>query len=413
MIRDAIYQGLLQSDLDCAGFDLLNFTGGSGVARKFDVKTYGALGDGTTDDTTAIQAALAAIPSTGGVLYFPAGEYKYAGSTLTLDKKVTVEGDGGGTDFQIGSVAVSTIDFNSATVPLFTVTARGCTFKNITLRNTSGTTPSAGAGIVIPAGGGGLNGTKTLYENITVDGFYIGIDAQGGVGQVWNNCVILSPVLYGIRLANSLSPDGGDHCISNCNITNMQTRNPTSAIRMESGGGTKIVNTKINANGTWANGIDLAVGNNVQTTDLLISNCSIEGFSAIGIKGTTGSNCIWRNIVITGNQIAWGGVYAINLSATLAGDFNGVTITGNAGGPGSSVLQPMIYLSNCSNVAVNGNCQQSYTAMLGLGSGVTFADSPIYIGRDARLVSVVGGVKLEARNTGTDTWVEAARWTNP
>jgi hypothetical protein len=29
-VRDAIYQGLLQSDLDCAGFDLINFSGGGG-----------------------------------------------------------------------------------------------------------------------------------------------------------------------------------------------------------------------------------------------------------------------------------------------------------------------------------------------------------------------------------------------
>jgi hypothetical protein len=37
----------------------------------------------------------------------------------------------------------------------------------------------------------------------------------------------------------------------------------------------------------------------------------------------------------------------------------------------------------------------------------------LYIGTDARLVPVSGGVKLEARNTGTNTWLEAARWTNP
>lgn len=41
------------------------------------------------------------------------------------------------------------------------------------------------------------------------------------------------------------------------------------------------------------------------------------------------------------------------------------------------------------------------------------ANSPLYIGTDARLVAVSGGAKLEARNTGTGTWVEAARWTNP
>ena len=41
----------------------------------FDVKDYGATGLGVTDDTTAIINAVAAIPSTGGILFFPPGTY--------------------------------------------------------------------------------------------------------------------------------------------------------------------------------------------------------------------------------------------------------------------------------------------------------------------------------------------------
>jgi polygalacturonase len=44
---------------------------------SINVKDYGAKGDGTTDDTAAIQAADNAI-ATGGVLYFPAGRYVVA-----------------------------------------------------------------------------------------------------------------------------------------------------------------------------------------------------------------------------------------------------------------------------------------------------------------------------------------------
>jgi polygalacturonase len=41
---------------------------------KFDVKAnFGARGDGNTDDTKAVQAALAATKQSGGVLYFPPG----------------------------------------------------------------------------------------------------------------------------------------------------------------------------------------------------------------------------------------------------------------------------------------------------------------------------------------------------
>ena len=48
----------------------------------FNVQDYGATGDGTTDDTVAIQAAAAAVQANGGgTLYFPAGTYSVFGNT--------------------------------------------------------------------------------------------------------------------------------------------------------------------------------------------------------------------------------------------------------------------------------------------------------------------------------------------
>ena len=41
-----------------------------------DVKTFGARGDGITDDTTAIQSCINSVNSNGGgVVYFPPGVY--------------------------------------------------------------------------------------------------------------------------------------------------------------------------------------------------------------------------------------------------------------------------------------------------------------------------------------------------
>lgn len=47
----------------------------------FNVRSYGATGDGTTDDTTAVQAAIdAAVSAGGGVVYFPRGVYAIGGA---------------------------------------------------------------------------------------------------------------------------------------------------------------------------------------------------------------------------------------------------------------------------------------------------------------------------------------------
>lgn len=48
-----------------------------------NVETYGAVHDGVTDDAAAINAAIAALPVTGGIVYCPAGTYAI-GSTINI-----------------------------------------------------------------------------------------------------------------------------------------------------------------------------------------------------------------------------------------------------------------------------------------------------------------------------------------
>lgn len=57
-----------------------------------DVRAYGATGDGATDDTAAIQAAITAAP-TGGMIFFPQGEYLIS-DTLTIDHELRLIGVG-------------------------------------------------------------------------------------------------------------------------------------------------------------------------------------------------------------------------------------------------------------------------------------------------------------------------------
>jgi hypothetical protein len=68
------------------------------LEQTVSVKDFGAVGDGVTDDTAAINAAFAV----GGNIYIPSGTYIYT-SSLTPVSGSTIYGDGATTILQAGS----------------------------------------------------------------------------------------------------------------------------------------------------------------------------------------------------------------------------------------------------------------------------------------------------------------------
>lgn len=255
----------------------------------FNVKAFGAIGDGTADDTAAIANAITALTAAGrGVLFFPpAVEYKTTGGfTISVPTKIV---GCGRTDahFESGSTPayVSKITCTSATAILFNVTANHARFEGLYLRNTAGSTPTAGSGVKVSNGTDYLQ--KVDFYDCTIWGFYDGIDYQ--VGDNWriHNCYFVSPVRYGVHIQNLVVPDAGGWSISDSEFLADNTPAPT-AIRIESCGGAKITNTNILGYATAVH----ATG--TSTSILLISNCCfeheledfiiIEGWSLVGIN---------------------------------------------------------------------------------------------------------------------------------
>ena len=72
-------------------------TTASKLQESVSVRDFGAVGDGTTDDTAAIAAAVLAT-GYGDTLYFPAGTYKIS-SEIRLTKPITILGAGPNTPF--------------------------------------------------------------------------------------------------------------------------------------------------------------------------------------------------------------------------------------------------------------------------------------------------------------------------
>jgi len=81
-------QALIAAGSTIASWDTI-----SGTTDWLNIKDYGAIGDGSTDDTTAIQNAINALSSNGGVIYFPAGTYKVTSTVMISISGVTLRGN--------------------------------------------------------------------------------------------------------------------------------------------------------------------------------------------------------------------------------------------------------------------------------------------------------------------------------
>lgn len=76
------------------------------IAKRlvFDVRDYGAVGNGSTDDTTAINAASTAAEAAGGVLFVPEATYVISGAGVAVGVNTTLRMDDMAT-FQYGGTA--------------------------------------------------------------------------------------------------------------------------------------------------------------------------------------------------------------------------------------------------------------------------------------------------------------------
>ena len=103
-----------------------------------DVRRYGAAGDGTTDDTAAIQAAIGSVVATGGEIWFPPGVYLVTDEiTVTSDHAISLTGSMGpdhtstaGNYIKVGA---------SISGAVFNVSARGGRISGLWFRDPTST----------------------------------------------------------------------------------------------------------------------------------------------------------------------------------------------------------------------------------------------------------------------------------
>lgn len=135
---------------------------------------YGAKGDGTTDDTSAVQSAVNAVSSAGGgTVYLPAGTYKLS-SAISVPNLVSLMGAGpGATTLKQTSTTANGVTYNPTSLTYASV-------ENLTVQ---GPGSGSGVGMLVEANGGASSVTSCTFLDLVITGFGShGIELVAGVG---------------------------------------------------------------------------------------------------------------------------------------------------------------------------------------------------------------------------------------
>lgn len=346
-----------------------------------NVKThYGATGDGSTDDTTAVQAAITALDSTGGIVYFPAGTYKVTTGLTSTAANLALVGDPGvggwgavGLGASVISVSGSIVGFTFNSAASSTI-FRGPVIKDLVFSGTS----SGTGGVLI----------KRANHWIVRDSSITGFTAGYGVHSDGTGNVSQYPYLDNLN-------------VSNCQVGIKHT--VTNGMRIM--GGMIEGNSNNNTPLSGTTGIQIVSGDTCRTFGTVIQGCSKsidQQDTGIGYHEFHGNRyeAFDTAITIAGdrnyvNGGSWSSTASGDTGISLAStaDRNTLVVTG------MSSVTTEVSDSGTNNIQINGEFLASRTSGYGYGwSGQTNkimsgAGSP-----ESALAATVGSLYLDVTN---------------
>lgn len=309
-----------------------------------------AQGDGVTDDSAAIQAAVDSVPATGGTVYFPAGVYR--GYMLIWRSNITIMGAG----------SASTMIKLPNNCP------------NITVPHDGVPNPITGLPNVIEVGQCALGNAANTYERINV----IGVTLDGNYTN--NPAPSVDLFGHGMILTKASKCFINDVVAQNCHLTGIDNvinsnYNHISATTMNCGNATvyggHYPNFDINSSkycqfniissggyygarmldNCWSNVLNVQIYSplftglvyNNQTVNASYSNiinATVVDGCNLGQGISVGSNCINSQLNITVRNVVGTGFLMGGFSAASAPSGNTINVnTYNCGGPGVYLSQ--------------------------------------------------------------------------
>lgn len=331
------------------------------------VKDFGAKGDGTTDDTLAVNAAIRHACSIGATrVHAPAGTYKIGSSGIVFScSNIEFYGDGKSTQFPV-PLAQTFVSPNPSVSPgagLFMAVGRQHLYLHDLFINGENTTLD-GVEVEHQRGVSFASSPTTQADHITIE-------------RVWANGV-QGETLY----VDSSVPTPVDIHIQNNVVTNArftainlnyvaQTEPPTNA------SGNLIQGNYIeHTGGSCIEGpisYTSVIGNTIR-------DCGYAGIAVLGYTTARNNGLIANNMLIgTNSKITQNGIYLVGsgikvIGNTISGWANAGIFMATGGGPGTNGADNLIagntltnngsfpggtsaelFLSSCSNTLVDGN----------------------------------------------------------
>jgi hypothetical protein len=284
---------------------------------QINVKSYGALGNGVTDDTQAIRNAILAVP-VGGILYFPYGTYMISGILTFPDNRSYIGSSWGSTIKQINGCNLAQMinfgaedklhynylfkdlqidgnrDTNSNTVGIYMFGMVNSMLYRVRVQNCGGTgyflegnsTLHSSTNHFIDCWGFQNTGYGVYFSGASEDNHIIG----GDFGANWNSALYIAGVSSSVRSATLWGTQSGSGVIV-AGVSNQVTGN--------------------NIEGHAGHGVEVLASHNYVQGNKIYDNANVS--SAYGqkdgvyVNGTSTANV--ENVVIQGNTIS-AGIYA-------------------------------------------------------------------------------------------------------
>ena len=197
----------------------------------YNVKDYGAKGDGVTDDTNAIKSALnKLVGGIGGIIYFPTGTYLIS-NTIMIGGNVTICGDGVfNSNIKLADNSNCNVISNADGVIMYYLSIHDIGIDGNVEHN------SSGSGILLH------NVSDTQIYNVRITNF-----KENGI-HLTSNKYSLSPMIYNCFIRGSDGKTTGSGIFSDGSVTDLIISDidvgwcGTAGINLTAANGSSIIN---------------------------------------------------------------------------------------------------------------------------------------------------------------------------